>query len=51
MKAIDQKIARLEEQSHRHWLRWQKFGGFCNLYYYKEANIKIRKLKGLYEKT
>ena len=42
---VERKIARYEEQSHRHWNSWKNYGSRVYLYHYKQANIKIRRLK------
>jgi len=42
----EKKIAHYEERSHCHWMSWKQYGSRVYLYHYKQANIKIRKLKG-----
>lgn len=41
----EKKIAHYEKQSQRHWHSWKTYNSKVYLYHYKQANIKIRKLK------
>lgn len=42
----EKKIAHYEERARCHWGWWQELNDKRYLHYYKQANIKIRKLKG-----
>lgn len=44
------KIAHYEDRSKHHWWAWKEFGSKTNLYWWKQTNIKIFKLKGLIAK-
>ena len=46
----EKKIAHYEKRARYHWHWWKEFGDRRYLYYYRQANIKIRKLKGEYPK-
>ncbi len=42
---IEAKIAHYEKRSEYHWEVWNEYGDKRSLYWYKQTNIKIRKLK------
>lgn len=42
----EKKIAHYEKRAQDHWDSWKTYGSRTYLYHYKQANIKIRKLKG-----